>query len=67
MKTKSEAAHAMGILLGLIDYTSLMKLTEDTLYEMYRNYIKNALAYNHLEDEVKTLRTEVMMLKARKR
>ena len=65
MTSKKEAAHTMGILLGITKWEKLLPLSEDVLYEMYRNYIKNAMEYNHLEDRVRELSTKVLFLESR--
>ncbi len=56
--TKKEIANAVGILLNLdtIHHKELQKLSDDCLNQMFRNYIKNAQAYNHLEDELRIAR-----------
>lgn len=63
MGNKQEIAHTVGILLNLKSWDSLMKLSEDVLSEIYRNYIQNAKNYNHQEDEVIALRTKVLELR----
>lgn len=59
---KKTIANAVGTLLSLDDkkYADLLLLPDDTLNQMYRNYIKNAQAYNHLEDENRELRSKLL-------
>lgn len=64
---KKTIANAVGTLLSLDDkkYADLLLLPDDTLNQMYRNYIKNAQAYNHLEDENRELKTQLLAEKGK--
>ena len=62
---KQDVANTMCILLSLdrIMAKDLMKLPEDTLNKMYRNYNQNALSTNHMADKMLQLEDEVRILK----
>ena len=62
---KQDVANTMGILLSLdrVKWKDLMKLPEDTLNQMYRNYNANALSTNHMADKMLQLEDEVRVLK----